>query len=373
MFLGLDEAARKIGVRVSALQDWEAGTERPTLSQLRKAASVYRQPLATFLLAEPPPESQAIVAFRTLPETDAARPTPAFADGLRRALRQQTVARHLADLAGEEIARIDISRRFSENAEQSGQLVREWLGVDLFQQLSWRTNEEAFRSWSRAIENRDILVIHIARVELSEMRAFAEQSQPFPIIGLNGKDSATGKIFSLMHELTHILLASGRSPAIHVFRGNSKWPDWDKSSEVFCNQVAAAALMPARDLLAQVGSTDVVGTWNDEQLRQVSSRYNVSREALLLRLVSLGKASQTLYEVKKQQFEDEYRQRAEAQQNESGGGDYYRLKVRDLGRRFIADVLSAYDNEEISSRDVTQYLGVQLGQLPRLEDLVQRR
>src|SRR5687768_13962052 len=89
MFFGLDEAARRIGVRESALRDWEAGTALPTLSQLRKVASVYRQPLATFLLAEPPPESQAIVAFRTLPETEIALPSPAFADGLRRELKQQ--------------------------------------------------------------------------------------------------------------------------------------------------------------------------------------------------------------------------------------------------------------------------------------------
>lgn len=373
MFLAPEEAARKIGVRESVLRDWEAGLARPTLSQLRKAASVYRQPLAMFLLAEPPPESQAIVAFRTLPETEVVLPSPAFADGLRRALNQQSVARHLADVSGEVIPRIEISRRFSEDAEQSGDILREWLGIDLNQQLSWGTNEEAFRSWTRAVENRDVLVIHIARVELSEMRAFAEQSQPFPVIGLNGKDSATGKIFSLMHELAHVLLAVGRTPAIHVFRADSRSAHRDTSSEYFCNQVAAATLMPGRDLLAQVGNEDDIGVWSDEQLRQLSARYHVSREALLLRLVSIGKARQAFYERKKHQFEEEYRQRAEAQKPESGGGDYYRLKVRDLGRRYIADVLSAYDNEDISSRDVTQYLGVQLGQLPRLEDLVQRR
>jgi Zn-dependent peptidase ImmA (M78 family) len=176
-----------------------------------------------------------------------------------------------------------------------------------------------------------------------------------------------------MHELVHILMASGRTPALHVFRADSSWMNRNTSSEVFCNQVAAATLMPARDLLVQIGSADEPGIWTDEQLRQLSARYNVSREALLLRLVSLGRADQAFYQMKRKQFEAEYRQRAEAQQSDSGDGDYYRLKVRDLGHRYIADVLAAYDNDDISSRDVTQFLGVQLGQLPRLENLVQRR
>ncbi len=373
MFLPPDEAARKIGVRENVLRNWESGTANPTLAQLRKAASVYRQSLTTFLLAAPPPESEAVVAFRTLPSTELALPSPGFADGLRRATGQQAIARHLADLAGDEIRPIDFTLRLSDDAEHSGDAVRNWLGIGLGQQLSWGTPEEAFRSWSRAVESRNILVIHVAGVELFEMRAFAEQSQPFPVIGLNGKDAATGKIFSLLHELVHVLLASERSPVIHVFRADSRSTNRDTSSEFFCNQVAAAALMPARDLLAQTRTADEPSVWSDEQIRHLSARYNVSREALLLRLVSLGKAEQAFYRLKKQQFEEEYRQRAEVQQERSGGGDYYRLKIRDLGRRFVADVLSAYDNEDISSRDVTQYLGVQLGQLPRLENLVQRR
>ena len=374
MFLAPEEAARKIGVQENVLLNWEAGAASPTLTQLRKVAAVYRHSLATFLLATPPPESRTVVAFRTLPSTEAALPSPAFADGLRRATRQQAVARHLADLTGDEISPIDFGQRFSENAEKSGHAVREWLGISLSQQLSWKTIEEAFRSWTRAIENRDILVIHVARVELSEMRAFAEQSQPFPVIGLNGKDAAAGKTFSLLHELAHILLASEDNPSIHVFRSDARSVSRDALAETFCNQVAAAALMPAYDLLEQT-SIPVGGepkTWSDEQIRSLSARYKVSREALLLRLVSLGKADQEFYRLKKQGYDEEYRQRAEAQERESGGGDYYRLKVRDLGRRFVADVLSAYGNEDISSRDVTRYLGVRLGQLPRLENLVQR-
>ena len=240
--------------------------------------------------------------------------------------------------------------------------------------MSWKSADEAFRSWAQAVENRNILVIQMAGVALAEARAFAEQSQPFPVIGLNGKDAATGKIYSLLHELTHVILAANSRPAVHVFRLNAEPDSKDRSAETLCNQVAAAALMPAHDLLEQ--SAVIAASpqsWSDDQLRALSARYRVSREALLLRLVALGKAEQGLYLQKRRQFEEENRLRAGAQSHVSGGGDYYRLKIRDLGQRFVADVLAAYDNDDISSRDVTRYLGVQLGQLPKLESLVQRR
>lgn len=43
-----DAAAKKIGVKPARLAEWEEGRLRPTVTQLRKAASVYKRPLAVF-------------------------------------------------------------------------------------------------------------------------------------------------------------------------------------------------------------------------------------------------------------------------------------------------------------------------------------
>lgn len=375
MFLSPDDAARRIGVSADTIRRWEVGNSGPTLAQLRKAASVYKHSLETFLLDSPPSEPEAVVAFRTLPATDAASPSPAFAAGLRRATQQQAIARHLSELGDSVADPIALKLDPSMDPERCAASIRRWLGLSLDQQLAWRSVEEALRAWTRSIENKDILVIQIARVDLAEMRAFTEPSRPFPVIGINGKDAAAGKVFSLLHELVHVLLAPEHGPSIHIFRSTSQIVAPRQSIESFCNQVAAAALMPVLDLLAQPGLSAQVelDNWSDEQISQLSARYKVSRESLLLRLVTLGKFDQLVYRRKKRQYDAEYQERRQAQDQATGGGDYYRLKVRDLGMRFIADVLTAYDNEEISSRDVTKFLDVQLSQLPRLGDLVQRR
>jgi Zn-dependent peptidase ImmA (M78 family) len=239
-------------------------------------------------------------------------------------------------------------------------------------QAAWSSEREAFRWWVRAIEAKRILVIHIPGVELSEMRAFAQRGHPFPVIALNGKDAITGKLFSLMHELAHILLDGDDSAnePVHILRAISAGSHHE-SDETFCNRVSAATLVPEDDLLAQppVSNANAQTEWSDATLRALSDRYRVSREALLLRLLLLGKTSNGFYQRKRRQFAAEQRERTEREKDRSGGGDYYRQKVRDLGRSFVLTVANAYEQGEISSRDVTAFLDAQLGQVPKLVEL----
>ena len=52
--MGLEEAAERLRVPPERLAAWESGEQKPTVNQLRKAARVYRRPLAAFFLPEPP-------------------------------------------------------------------------------------------------------------------------------------------------------------------------------------------------------------------------------------------------------------------------------------------------------------------------------
>lgn len=63
----LPTAAAKLGQDARRLEAWEAGEQRLTVPQLRKAAQVYRRPLAVFYLSEPPKGFSALRDFRRLP------------------------------------------------------------------------------------------------------------------------------------------------------------------------------------------------------------------------------------------------------------------------------------------------------------------
>jgi Zn-dependent peptidase ImmA (M78 family) len=55
--------------------------------------------------------------------------------------------------------------------------------------------------------------------------------------------------------------------------------------EIFCNQVAGAALIPMRQLLAEdiVSGRQKKPEWDDTELDKLASRYKASREVVLRR------------------------------------------------------------------------------------------
>ena len=67
--IGLDEAARRVGVNSDQLQAWEDGKSLPTVVQLHKVAHVYRLPFAVFYVPSVPPKDQLPLRdYRKLPD-----------------------------------------------------------------------------------------------------------------------------------------------------------------------------------------------------------------------------------------------------------------------------------------------------------------
>src|SRR4051794_5073240 len=63
-------AAKRLGVSVDRLREWETERRPITIAKLRKASEVYKRPLAAFFLPRPPREPEQISDFRTLPHED---------------------------------------------------------------------------------------------------------------------------------------------------------------------------------------------------------------------------------------------------------------------------------------------------------------
>ncbi len=61
------DAAEKAKVAPEKLQEWEAGTSRPTVAKARELARIYKRPLSVLYLPEPPTDFAALHDFRLLP------------------------------------------------------------------------------------------------------------------------------------------------------------------------------------------------------------------------------------------------------------------------------------------------------------------
>lgn len=372
---GVPEAAKRLAVKEQTLDKWEAGEVAPTVTQLRNAATVYRRPLAALLLPEPPDEeSRPLADFRRRDLADDGLPSwsPALRAEVGRALAQRDVLLELLELAPDALRfRAEILRvPLTVEPEEAGEILRGALGLDEVPARVWRQPNGALNAVTAAAEALGVIVVQTQGVALSEMRGFSLAQDRFPVVGLNGADWPRPKLFTLLHELAHVALRAGGMCDLHEVR---RGPLGEQDQlEHYCNQVAAAALMPARAFTQawEMEDVDPGSAWPLPDLQRLAEPFGASSEAALLRMVTLRLTSWDAYWGHKPELDEAYqaaRQAARQRQREtSGGPSFYIMKSRDLGHAYVASVLEAFDNRAISSLDVADYLDVRFDQLPAL-------
>lgn len=370
----IDAAAQRLSQEPARIERWEAGEDQPSVAQLRALAEVYKRPLAVFFLSEPPTDFQALQDFRRLPDAEAGEFTPALHAAILNANDLRESAVELARLLDDDLPEWPSSRA-TEDAEQLGRELRELLGVPLDEQQSWREPETALRAWTRAAEEAGALISQVQRIPVEEMRGFSISADVMPIVVLNGGDAPRGKIFTLFHELAHLALRASGVCDLHASRHARGGAD---RIEIFCNQAAAAALIPEEHIRAQLGNENPPdGRWAEAELRSLAQSYSVSQEVVLRRLLTLRRTTWEYYAEKREEYAEAYALAREREREERGLGDappiYYPLKIRDLGQRYVTMALDAYRSAAISTVEAADYLDVKAANIPGLERELARR
>ncbi len=368
MGLSLEEAAKRTKMDALSLRFLEEGVGDPTLSQVERMSKAYQRPLIAFFLPEPPNDVDQLPDFRLLPENRSRLWSPELHEVFRRVRAQREAAAAIADVTNDPLPEIRMSLHLTDDPEHAGEEIRSWLRAPSPDELVQLPPGKVFHAWSHAIEGHPILVTQVEEAPLNEMRGFSLSDRPFPAIAVNSKDSLRGRVFTLAHELAHVLLGDG---GVCDLEERRKTPKTKKERlERFCNEVAAATLMPRKHVLMHrlVRGTAKSHQWSDEELGVLSRMFGVSSEAMLLRLVTLDKATMDYYFRRRRHFLALYEEqrRREEQNKSSGGMTYYERKVRNYGRRFIQTVIDAYNEEHINGADLAHYLNIKLNNLPSL-------
>lgn len=360
----LDGAASRIGVSVEKLTAIEAGAVQVTYSQLKKAAEVYKRSVAAFFMATPPAKKSLPRDFRMQPEI-ASRPlSPALNFELRKAWQHREDALELASQMSHVFPNFEPTANMRQSPDVVAKLIRGLLGISIEAQLAWRDSRIALASWKSAIESQGVLVFEASRIPLEEMRGVSLWGDALPVILLNGGDSHTGRAFTLIHEFTHLLLRQGGICDLAPAEFDSQ----TARIEVFCNAVAGATLVPHETLLKLLEG-DHTDEWALDQLEELASHFRVSKEVVLRRLLVLGKTTDAHYRLMRRKFIEEYRRlREEGRSN--GGPAPAVMAVRNLGKPYVRLVLSAYHDNKIGLATVSDYLGLKLKHLTRVEHLV---
>lgn len=362
----VEEAAKKARVAPERFAEWEEGTAQPTIRQLRLLANACRRPLAVFYLPEPPRRFQAMHDYRRLPGDVIEEASPALRLAIRSAFTRRAVALDLVSDLDERSPGFRLRAQTSEDPESVATRVRRALAVSLADQRAWASRYEALAAWRASCEALGVLVFQASGIEVGEMRAFSISEFPLPVIVVNTRDAPAARVFSMMHELAHLTLRKGGM--CDLVEHGSRPPE-DQRIEVFCNAVAAETLVPMEALL---GHSVVIRhgsdpQWRGKDLRMLAREFWVSREVILRRLLTARRTTTAFYEKARREFADEYEARAERREGFSPPDV---KAVSDAGRTFVRLVLTNYYRERITSRDVSDLLGVRLKHLARIEERV---
>ncbi len=356
----LEDAPRKVPTKPERLETWERGDDRPTLNQLRKLANAYKRPIAVFYLPEPPSDFKPLQHdFRRLPGLVSAFKSPRLLYDIRRAYGRREVALDLFSSAGQAPRAFTLTAALDENPEDLGVRVRAKLAPVV--PKNWSSAYDPFNFWRSKLEATGVLVFQAERIEIGEMRGFSISERSLPVIVLNMKDTPRGRTFTMLHELTHLML---HEAGVCDLREEAERPEENKI-EICCNRVAGAALVPQNEILAEgvVKSKGKRDTWSNSELRFLANRFGVSREVILRRLLILGRATQGFYKEKRAEFEDAYAQSPP----EEGFAPPHRIALSTAGPLFARLVLTSYYQDSITASDVSDFLGGRLRHLPKIE------
>jgi Zn-dependent peptidase ImmA (M78 family) len=300
--------------------------------------------------------------FRKVRQAEEGTPSPELTVELRKARDRREWALELLQQMDEAPPNLTAKIIQNQDAEGAATAVRQLLGVSLKKQSGWRTDYEAFREWRLLVENIGILTFQANDVEVVEARGFSIAERPLPVAVANIKDAPRGRIFTLLHELVHILLSTGGICDLH-----ESGTDEASRVEAFCNHVAGAILFPRDALLA----TQTVRShrrneieWTDAELAALSREFGGSREAALVRLLTLGLATEKFYRDKRDKFLALY---TEQRKRLKGFAPPHEVALTSAGPTFTSLVIESFNRERITASDVSDYLQVRLKHLANIQ------
>lgn len=350
--------AADLGLAAATLERALSGGEGLTLAQLRKVAEYFGRGLLFFLDPAPVQAEQVhTTVFRTLanqkPDLSAALKTL-----IERSERQRDIYLSLReDLGAEDFPAFDPPALDRRHPAAAAAAARHWLGLG---------ERNDFDSYRQAIEARGVLVFrsngYAGRWQIpkdSPILGFCLYHRECPVIVVKKQAAEAQQVFTLMHELGHLLLRQTSSiddeHDLHAAHGD------EREANAFAGHLLVPdAFLNGIDTAGRPAAVEEFDRWLEPQRRA----WGVSGEVILRRLLDAGRLS----------AEDSraYRDWKAGQTfAEDGGGNRawrHREPRHIFGDRFVRSVLDALAARQISLAKASSYLdGLKIADLHKLE------
>ena len=246
----LDWALRRSGKRAviekrfTKLDEWLQNISQPTFRQLEQLAQTTATPLGYFFLDEPPEEQLPVPHFRTKASELPPDPSPDLIETVQTMERRQAWLReYLVELGYDPLSFIG-SSKLTDSPHRVAQIMLDVLGLKRGWAAKYHSWIAALRELQYKCEEAGIVVVvnsvvgnnNHRKLNVDEFRGFVLVDQYAPLVFLNGTDGKAAQMFTLAHELAHLMLGSSA-----IFDLRELQPADDPVEQV-CNQLAAEFL-----------------------------------------------------------------------------------------------------------------------------------
>ncbi len=364
--LSILEVAERLGKSTDAIASWEEGRAYPAYGQLETLAeSIYRRPVALFFLPEPPDEIPAQREFRRLPQTDASALSADTLYALRDAHAFQASLRELTggkNLASRQIFR-DLRPQRESDLPALAEIAREYVGVSLSAQLTWSNEEKAVAEWRGALEDVGVFVFKRSFQDRT-VSGFCLDDPDFPLIIVNNSTSFTRQVFTLFHELAHLLVGVSTISS-NDYSQLARFTSTDRALEVACNRFAADFLVPDSGFPWQ----DFQAAKSERFLAAMAERYSVSREVILRKARDRGLVTPDEYLY----FTNTWANEPARDGGGETGGNYYATQSVYFSKRFLELTFAQFRAGRITLSEVAEHLRMRAKNVEKFEGYLMRR
>jgi len=352
--LEMSEAARRLSVSVNTLEKFEAGEKSPSQKQLIKMSSVYRRPLITFYLSEPPETASLGGDFRKT-----SNPNKTAEGRLQALIRQINIAHQMLKSGISEVDELTEnplvgSLNHKPEINEAVSFIKETLNTDSKEFYNQASTDKAFSLLREKCEENSVYVTlqgdlgsHHSKLNTDVFRGYALADNFLPLIVINSYDVRTAWSFTLIHELMHILIGE---------TGVSSY-SLESELEKYCDSIAGAFLLP-ESVLEEIIEISKNSSDLHYDISTFANQRNLGRGMVLYNLLRSKVITNTQYTDLQNAFDKERVRAAEKIRVTPGGPDYYVVRRSRVGSGMLGTVKRLVSEGALTTTKAGMVLGV---------------
>ena len=329
----------------------------PTYNQLETLSNKLKLPIAVFFFPEPPEVPDINKTFRTVESKFLDSLPPRITYLLRKAKVFQL---NLSELHSDS-AQVEkpITGKFTDqttnNTTELATQVRNYLGISVQQQTKWKDENEALSAWRKALIAAGVYVFK-DQFRVDGYSGFCLFDDRFPIIYVNNTNTKTRQIFTLFHELGHLLLETSGIDLTQNNTDNVESLEANKT-EIDCNKFADNFLVPDYEFKHLYQPDNIT----EQSIEKIAKHFHVSRELIYRKILDRNGITKSEYKKAVSQWTAQIKPK-------NSSGNFYRSTISYLGADYIQLAFSNFYQNKIDEYQLADYLNIKPKNLEKLEE-----